>query len=372
MLQCHPHPGDFSDKSKPFHCSYFMGLQRKQGVPATEGGQFDIRLTVEEFKNSVNMYTSWKQGMEIRVWHVKRKNIPSFVFPGGVRPTRPSKLTWDMRRALELKASGHTQLDKSDDNKTALDGSDDSRKRKRVEDNTESDLRNVKPFAPSSGDVFEGSQFDKSDDSKTTLDVSDDSHKRKRVDDNMESNLRNVKPVAPFSGGVFEASQSDKTDASKTALDGSDDSHKRKRVDDNMESNLRNIKPFAPSSGDAFVAISPPISMVDSSSIKSDNADANQLGESKTEKSENNIMSGPYDSGQAFPEKLDELEDDVQYRNQVKDFSGNMKVAGQGDLSKPNEPAAQVTSSTRNPLASSYCNAGLEELEVILLLLSAR
>lgn len=91
MLQCHPHPGGFSDKLRPLHCSYFMGLQRKQGVPVSEGEQFDIRRTVEEFKCAVGMYTLWKPGMEIRVSHVKRRNIPPFVFPGGVRPTRTVK-----------------------------------------------------------------------------------------------------------------------------------------------------------------------------------------------------------------------------------------------------------------------------------------
>ncbi|PKI48343.1 hypothetical protein CRG98_031291, partial [Punica granatum] len=128
MLQCHPHPGEFTDKSRPFHCSYFMGLQRKQGVPVNEGEQFDIRLTVEEFKKAVNMYTVWKPGMEICVTHVRRKNIPNYVFPGGVRPPRP-KNTWDMRRAAELR------LERSPESKAILNGSaEDGKKRKREED----------------------------------------------------------------------------------------------------------------------------------------------------------------------------------------------------------------------------------------------
>jgi len=64
-----------------------MGLQRDQGVPVSVGQQFDIRLTVEEFKHSVNMYTLWKPGMNIHVSHVKRRSIPTFVFPAGVRPS---------------------------------------------------------------------------------------------------------------------------------------------------------------------------------------------------------------------------------------------------------------------------------------------
>ncbi|KAL5544890.1 hypothetical protein UlMin_008674 [Ulmus minor] len=137
LLQCHPHPGDFSDKSKHFHCCYFMGLQRKQGVLVNEGGeQFDIRLTVEEFKQDVNMYTMWKPGMVIHVSHVKRRSIPNFVFPGRVRPARPSKPTWDSGRVLELKSSVSAQSDKLSEG----NGSDDGRKRKPLDDNLEGNL----------------------------------------------------------------------------------------------------------------------------------------------------------------------------------------------------------------------------------------
>ncbi|XP_062092159.1 nuclear poly(A) polymerase 1-like [Humulus lupulus] len=133
MLQCHPHTGGFSDKSKPFHCSYFMGLQRKQGVSANEGGIFDIRATVDEFKQAVNVYTLWKPGMEIRVCHVKKKNIPDFVFPAGVCPPCPSKLA----RALELKASS-------------------GRKRKRPDNDVENKT-SVNSVAPFGGDVLDTS-----------------------------------------------------------------------------------------------------------------------------------------------------------------------------------------------------------------------
>lgn len=92
MLQVHPYPGDFCDKAKPHSCSFFMGLQRKQGSQPDEGEKlFDMRATVEEFKQLVHMYTMFKPGMEIRISHVKRKEIPSFVFPGGVRPPRPAR-----------------------------------------------------------------------------------------------------------------------------------------------------------------------------------------------------------------------------------------------------------------------------------------
>ncbi|XP_022146701.1 nuclear poly(A) polymerase 4-like isoform X2 [Momordica charantia] len=93
-LQCHPYPHEYVDTSKPCaHCAFFMGLQRKQGEIIQEGQQFDIRATVEEFKHSVNMYMFWKPGMEIFVSHVRRRQIPPFVFPEGHRRSRASRLS---------------------------------------------------------------------------------------------------------------------------------------------------------------------------------------------------------------------------------------------------------------------------------------
>lgn len=92
MLQCHPYPNEHVDTSKPCpHCAFFMGLQRKQGVKVEEGQQFDIRGTVDEFKQDVNMYMFWKPGMDIYVSHVRRKQIPSYVFPDGYKRSRLSR-----------------------------------------------------------------------------------------------------------------------------------------------------------------------------------------------------------------------------------------------------------------------------------------
>ncbi|KAI8529602.1 hypothetical protein RHMOL_Rhmol12G0237700 [Rhododendron molle] len=93
-LQCHPYPHEYVDYTKQgSHCAFFMGLQRKQGEVVQEGQQFDIRGTVDEFKNSVNMYMFWKPGMEIHVSHLLRKQIPLYVLPEGYRRTRPQRLT---------------------------------------------------------------------------------------------------------------------------------------------------------------------------------------------------------------------------------------------------------------------------------------
>ncbi|KAG2699601.1 hypothetical protein I3760_07G199000 [Carya illinoinensis] len=92
MLQCHPFPNEYVDTSKPCsHCAFFMGLQRKEGVRGQEGQQFDIRGTVDEFRQEINMYMFWKPGMDIFVSHVRRKQLPAFVFPDGYKRSRLSR-----------------------------------------------------------------------------------------------------------------------------------------------------------------------------------------------------------------------------------------------------------------------------------------
>lgn len=92
MLQCHPFPNEYVDTSKPCsHCAFFMGLQRKEGVRGQEGQQFDIRGTVDEFRQEINMYMFWKPGMDIFVSHVRRKQLPAFVFPEGYKSSKLSR-----------------------------------------------------------------------------------------------------------------------------------------------------------------------------------------------------------------------------------------------------------------------------------------
>ncbi|KAI5422809.1 nuclear poly(A) polymerase 4 isoform X1 [Lathyrus oleraceus] len=99
-LQCHPYPREYIDPSrKCLHNAFFMGLQRKEGEVAQEGCQFDIRASVEEFRHSVNSYMFWKPGMDIHVSHIRRRQIPCYVFPDGLKRSRPS------RSAAQLKKS---------------------------------------------------------------------------------------------------------------------------------------------------------------------------------------------------------------------------------------------------------------------------
>ncbi|CAA7060025.1 unnamed protein product [Microthlaspi erraticum] len=92
MLMCHPQPNEYVDTSKQFlHCAFFMGLQRAEGVGGQECQQFDIRGTVDEFRHEVNMYMFWRPGMDVFVSHVRRRQLPLFVFPNGYKRPRPSR-----------------------------------------------------------------------------------------------------------------------------------------------------------------------------------------------------------------------------------------------------------------------------------------
>ncbi|KAF0901867.1 hypothetical protein E2562_006483 [Oryza meyeriana var. granulata] len=90
MLQCHPYPHEYADPSRQCaHCAFFMGLSRKEGAKIQEGQQFDIRGTVDEFRHDISMYGYWRPGMELAVSHVRRKQIPLYVFPEGYKRPRP-------------------------------------------------------------------------------------------------------------------------------------------------------------------------------------------------------------------------------------------------------------------------------------------
>ncbi|XP_028083615.1 nuclear poly(A) polymerase 1-like isoform X1 [Camellia sinensis] len=262
MLQCHPHPSDFSDKSKPFHCCYFMGLQREQGVQAKEGKQFDIRLTVEEFKHAVGMYTLWKPGMEIHVSHVKRRNIPNFVFPGGIQPPRHSKLAGESKRVLESKVRCQPEADKSTE--AVLDGVDDRRKRKREDDNVATTMGSLR-CSP-------------------------------------------VNSIAPCS-----------TKSNEVVRD------------------------------------SPPVGLLSATDVSSSTKEAESLAIEK-------IMSSPCVAHQAFPEELEELEDDFENRNQVKDLVGSSK-GGPMESSTAKEVVTDTSIDGAGPCSGLRLKGSLEELE---------
>ncbi|XP_044463201.1 nuclear poly(A) polymerase 4 isoform X4 [Mangifera indica] len=92
MLQCHPYPNEYIDTSKQCpNFAFFMGLRRKEGASDQERQQFDIRGTVDNFRQEIGMYMFWKPGMDIFVSHVRRRWLPAFVFPDGYKRSRSSR-----------------------------------------------------------------------------------------------------------------------------------------------------------------------------------------------------------------------------------------------------------------------------------------
>ncbi|XP_045792676.1 nuclear poly(A) polymerase 1-like [Trifolium pratense] len=300
MLQCHPHPGEFSDKSRSFHQCYFMGLQRKQGVPVNEGEQFDIRLTVEDWKNSVNAYTSWKPGMEIHVSHVKRRNIPNFIFPGGIRP----KATGENKQSSKLRVSGQSQPEKSQGGKAAVLGADDTRKRKRLEDNNNSRI-SKSSLSPPNREVHED----------RTL-ISATSSCSMKFDDSEVNSMGDQKSLKPCLKSAGEIPSGDSVPNGSA---------------------MHNKQSVAP----------------DTSNTKEDERLAIEQ-----------IMSGPYEAHQALAQEPDELEEDLGYRNQVNDNGGSVKS---NNFDSPNSKFTvaeeQVISKETICSTHSFSNGGLEELE---------
>jgi poly(A) polymerase len=285
-----------------------MGLQRKQGVPVNEGEQFDIRLTVEDFKSSVNAYTSWKPGMEIHVSHVKRRNIPNFIFPGGIRPSYLSKSTGENKQSSKSRVSGQSQAEKSQGGKTAVLGADDSRKRKRLEDNNNSRI-SKSSLSPPNREVHE----------ERTL-ISATSSCSMKYDDSEVNSMGDQKSEQPCLKSAGEI----------------------------------------PSGG----------SVPDVSAMHNKQPDAPDTSNTKEEErlAIEQIMSGPYEAHQALAEEPDELEEDLGYRNQINDNGGSVKS---NNFDSPNSKFAvveeQVISKETVSSTHSFSNGGLEELEVILL-----
>ncbi|XP_024930545.3 nuclear poly(A) polymerase 4 isoform X2 [Ziziphus jujuba] len=133
MLQCHPYPHEYADTSKPCpNFAFFLGLQRKEGVRGQEGQQFDIRGTVDEFRQEINMYMFWKPGMDIYVSHVRRKQLPAFLFPDGHKRSR-------MLRHVSLDA------EKSCEEASGFQSGSAEKNAKRKADSETMDLKSTRP-----------------------------------------------------------------------------------------------------------------------------------------------------------------------------------------------------------------------------------
>lgn len=88
-----------------------MGLRRKQDSDTRESGQFDMRRTVEDFKQTVWAYSFWKPTMLIHVRHIRRKDLPNFVFPGGVWPAQLVRVAGESRVKRHWSDSSKVNVD---------------------------------------------------------------------------------------------------------------------------------------------------------------------------------------------------------------------------------------------------------------------
>ncbi|THU69758.1 hypothetical protein C4D60_Mb08t17790 [Musa balbisiana] len=327
MLHCHPCPRDFSDKSRPFHCCYFMGLQRKQGVPVQESEQFDIRGTVDDFKHSVSTYTLWKPGMEIQVSHIKRRNVPLFVFPGGVRPSRPPKVAGvDDHATSGRKVSNMVHAGKPAGNVSHM--ADASTDRKQMEE--------------------KGASCD------LIIESSSESRKGKQLDNRTDSNAANMnnlvdhilKPSemglpSSFANGVFDVP---------------DESRKRKCMDVttdsfDTDSEFQADHSFKrPETSAAIAASVGPVTEIDNGESIFCSKEAETLAISK-------ITSVPPNNLAALPEGLDELE---YFESQGHDKGFGGPVGGHSVESSTVKDAVMQLGSS---YGSNTKNGGVEELE---------
>ncbi|GAB2228053.1 hypothetical protein Droror1_Dr00009883 [Drosera rotundifolia] len=70
-----------------------MGLQCRKDGAEEAFQQFDLRATIEEFKQFILMYSYWKPGMDLFVSHFPRRGLPAYVFPEGYVSARSSRLS---------------------------------------------------------------------------------------------------------------------------------------------------------------------------------------------------------------------------------------------------------------------------------------
>ncbi|CAK9145352.1 unnamed protein product [Ilex paraguariensis] len=273
-----------------------MGLQRKQGVPVNGGEQFDIRLTVEEFKHSVGMYTLWKPGMETHVSHVKRRSIPTFIFPGGVRPLRPTEVAGERRQVSEAKVPSHAET----------------------------------------GKLFEG---------KATPEGPDDGRKRKHEDDIVGTNLGGSKYLAGVGFSSEEGHDGDPFVCIST-LD-----CLKEKVRNNINGVIEKFKDPAglPSQNncgrDESIRCSTPIVYLRANGASSSSKEAEKLAIEK-------IMSGPYVAHQAFPQELEELDDDTEYNGQVKILGGSATKSSMDSSTTKSVVLSLTTCNGAGPLSA--------------------
>ncbi|KAJ6687793.1 POLY(A) polymerase-LIKE PROTEIN [Salix koriyanagi] len=206
-------------------------------------------------------------------------------------------------------------------------------------------------------------------------DGSDEGKKRKQIDDDTENNLRNPKCFAampPSGGDVHEGSPpagnvSSCSTQSDLVITNSLGELKGEKADNNETESVNDSQNLAGTYAqngklDGILRCNLPGKGLLSNNDTSGSKEAEKLAIDK-------IMSGPYVAHQALPQELDELEDDFVYTNQGKGSEWAEKGSPvESSLSntaaeQTNDIAAVACGNGPGPSAYLYPNGGLEELE---------
>jgi hypothetical protein len=92
ILQCHPNACEYSDPAlEGLHTAFFLGLQPNPRMGPDGPKSADLRPAVNAFKPQVYEWQGRKEGMEMAISRAKRRQLPAWVFPNGVRPERAPK-----------------------------------------------------------------------------------------------------------------------------------------------------------------------------------------------------------------------------------------------------------------------------------------
>lgn len=260
--------------------------------------------------------------MDIYVSHIKCKNIPLFVFPCGVRPSRPAKVAGE-GRFPKSKARDSLQADKSCESTTgAADAADDRRKRKLDDDNNSRNAKYLTSITSANGDVVEGSRS------------------------------RSPSIIIPSATTTSSSITGGSMDA-----DAPEEARQREQLEHNVRGTSTNTTCLTQThSGEVeeSVRCSPPVKPFSIAANSSCSKEAEKLAIEK-------ITSGPSVGCQDFPVEFDELEDEFGSKDQE-------KISGRGMEGSPvessNAKVGPVAGNMVIPNTGVLQNGGLEELEV--------
>eukprot|EP01103_Thecamoeba_quadrilineata_P016146 TRINITY_DN531_c0_g1_i3.p1 TRINITY_DN531_c0_g1~~TRINITY_DN531_c0_g1_i3.p1 ORF type:complete len:602 (-),score=76.87 TRINITY_DN531_c0_g1_i3:530-2335(-) len=92
LKRIHPFPTGYENSEKHKYCtSFFMGLvvEVPKKNDANQNRTLVLASAISDFNKIISDWSQKKETMGVDITHVKRQNLPDFVFEGGVRPSPP-------------------------------------------------------------------------------------------------------------------------------------------------------------------------------------------------------------------------------------------------------------------------------------------